>query len=161
MSLHGYTFSLTGTLAGKFEFTNRENDLVSFYELHTELREVVALKPFLEVADTVTEMPINNGSTEFYAQALAKHQGVEQKQKKLKNLESTLDISENELGKIQALEEGRNLLASKKRISICEEIEMLCFSISHRKNNISRLAGCLFLTNIFDWFGLVKIMTYV
>jgi hypothetical protein len=152
MSLHGYTFSLTGTLAGKFEFTNRENDLVSFYELLTEI---------LEVADTVTEMPINNGSTEFYAQALAKHQGVEQKQKKLKNLESTLDISENELGKIQAFEEGRNLLASKKRISIREEIEMLCFSISHRKNSISRLAGCLFLTNIFDWFGLVKIMTYV
>ena len=118
--------------------TKRETDLVSFYELYTEVREAVALKPFLDVAGDATEIERNDGNSEMYAQALAKHQDIE---KKLKNLESTLSILGNELGKQQALQEGRNLLALRKRISIREGIEMLSFSISQRKKNISRLAG--------------------
>ena len=128
-------------IGSNFEMTKRESDLVSFYELHTEVREAVALKPFLDVAGDVTEIEMNKGNSELYAQALAKHQEMEKKEKKLKNLESTLSITGNELGKQQALQEGRNLLALKKRTSIREEIEMLCFSISQRKKNISRLAG--------------------
>jgi hypothetical protein len=121
--------------------TKRETDLVSFYELYTEVREAVALKPFLDVAGDATEIERNDGNSEMYAQALAKHQDIEKKEKKLKNLESTLSILGNELGKQQALQEGRNLLALRKRISIREGIEMLSFSISQRKKNISRLAG--------------------
>ena len=127
--------------------TKRETDLVSFYELNTEVREAVALKPFLEVAGDVTDLEMNAGNSELYAQALAKHEEIEKKNKKMKNLESTLNILGNDLGKQQAMQEGRNLLALKKRISIREDIEMLCFSITQRKKNISRLAGLKLLRN--------------
>ena len=127
--------------------TKRETDLVSFYELNTEVREAVALKPFLEVAGDVTDLEMNAGNSELYAQALSKHEEIEKKNRKMKNLESTLNILGNELGKQQAMQEGRNLLALKKRISIREDIEMLCFSITQRKKNISRLAGLKLLRN--------------
>ncbi|XP_028415148.1 uncharacterized protein LOC114538193 [Dendronephthya gigantea] len=125
----------------KFEMTKREGDLVSYYELYTEVREAIALKPFLDVAGDEAETEINDGNSGLYAQALAKHQEMDKKEKKLRNLESTLCIVGNELGKQQALQEGKNLLAVRKRISIREVIEMLCFSISQQKKNISRLAG--------------------
>jgi hypothetical protein len=121
--------------------SKHETDLVSFYEMYTEVREAGALKPFLDVASDVTDIEMNDGNSELYAQALAKHQDMEKKTKKLRNLESTLCILGNELGKQQALQEGRNLLAVRKRISIREEIEMLSFSITQRKKNICRLAG--------------------
>lgn len=127
--------------------TKRETDLVSFYELNTEVREAVALKPFLEVAGDETDLEMNAGNSELYAQALAKHEEIEKKNRKMKNLESTLNILGDELGKQQAMQEGRNLLALKKRISIREDIEMLCFSITQRKKNISRLAGLKLLRN--------------
>ena len=76
-------------IGSNFEMTKHESDLVSFYELHTEVREAVALKPFLDVAGDVTEIEMNEGNSELYAQALAKHQEMEKKEKKLKNLEST------------------------------------------------------------------------
>ena len=84
---------------------------------------------------------MNAGNSELYAQALSKHEEIEKKNRKMKNLESTLNILGNELGKQRAMQEGRNLLALKKRISTREDIEMLCFSITQRKKNISRLAG--------------------
>ena len=89
--------------------TKRETDLVSFYELNTEVREAVALKPFLEVAGDVTDLEMNAGNSELYAQALAKHEEIEKKNQKMKNLESTLNILGNDLGKQQAMQEGRNL----------------------------------------------------
>ena len=127
--------------------TKRETDLVTFYELNTEVREAVALKPFLEVAGGATDLEMNAGNSELYAQALSKHEEIEKKNRKMKNLESTLNILGNEFGKQQAMQEGRNLLALKKRISIREDIEMLCFSITQRKKNISRLAGLKLLRN--------------
>ena len=81
------------------------------------------------------------------AQALAKHEEIEQKNRKMKNLESTLNILGNELGIQQAMQEGRNFLALKKRISMRKDIEILCFSITQRKKNISRLAGLKLLRN--------------
>ena len=127
--------------------TKRETDLVTFYELNTEVREAVALKPLLEIAGGATDLEMNAGNSELYAQALSKHEEIEKKNRKMKNLESTLNILGNELGKQQAMQEGRNLLALKKRISIREDIEMLCFSITQRKKNISRLAGLKLLRN--------------
>jgi hypothetical protein len=124
--------------------SKHETDLVSFYELYMEVREAAALKPFLDVAGDVTDIEMNDGNSELYAQVLEKHQGMDNKKRKLNNLESTLSIVGNELRKQQALQEGRNLLAVKKRVSIREEIEMLCFSITQRKKNISRLAGLIF-----------------
>lgn len=134
------------SVGSKFEMTKRETDLVSFYELCTEVREAAALKPYLDVAGDATGIEINDGNSGLYTQAFAKHQEMDKREKKLKNLELTLCIFGNDLGKQQALQERRNLLALKKRVSIREEIEMLCFSISQRKKNISRLAGlsCLF-----------------
>lgn len=146
-----------GTLSGKFELTKRQNDLITFYQLNTEIREAVALKPFVEESSDGVGKAI--GNSDLYDQALGKQQDIEQKKRKLQTLGSSLGVVECDSEKVKALEDGKKLLASKKRVAIREEIEMLCFSILQRKKNISRLAGKIFSqsTNRYITVNIFKI----
>ena len=66
---------------------------------------------------------------------------MEWKQKQLRILNSRQGILHCDADRVDTLNEGKKLLASKKRVAILEEIEMLSFSIAQRTKNISRLAG--------------------
>lgn len=142
-TLHNVSIPIAGTQFRDIQLTKRQHDLIQYYQLNAEISEVNSLKPFVEASRDGIGVALVTGNGELLTQALSKQQDVERKQTQLDKLGSGLSVFGCDSKRASALEEGKKLLASKKRNGIREEIEMTSFSILQRTKNISRLAGQL------------------
>lgn len=69
------------------ELTEHQNDFIAFYQLHTEICETTALKPFVEQSSDGIAVALVTGNDELFAQALSKQQDMAKtKAKTIENL---------------------------------------------------------------------------
>jgi hypothetical protein len=129
--------------------TKAQKDLMLYYQLNMEISEANSLKSFVEKARDGVGAVLVTGNSDILKRALEKQETVGKNENRLKKIESGLGLgSENDEKKAKALEEGKRLLAFRKKQSVRVEIEMLSFSISQRTKNISRLAGISIYLNV-------------
>ena len=121
-----------------------QKDLKLYFQLTIEIEEGNSLKPFAEKPCDGIGISLVNGSSEFHKLALQRQESLGNKEAALKILELRLGIVDSPNMKNEAIEEGKQLMASEKTKNIPNEIEMLNFSISQRVKNVGRLAGDLF-----------------
>ena len=117
---------------------------MQYFQLTIEIEEGNSLKPFAEKSRDGIGISLVTESSEFHKLALQRQESLGNKEAELKVLELRLGIVDSPNMKNQAIEEGKQLMASEKRKNIRDEIEMLNFSISQRLKNMGRLAGELF-----------------
>ena len=129
--------------------TKAQKDLMLYYQLNMEISDANALKSFVKIARDGVGAILVTGNGDILKRALEKQETVGKNENRLKKIESGLGLgSESDEKKAKALEEGKRLLAFRKRQSVRVEIEMLSFSISQRTKNISRLAGISIYLNV-------------
>ena len=120
--------------------SNRQKDLMQYFQLTIEIEEGNCLKPFAEKSRDGIGISLVAGSSECHKLALQRQESLKRKEDELKILELRLGIVDSPNMKNQLIEEGKQLMASEKRKNIRDEIEMLNFSISQRVKNMGRLA---------------------
>ena len=114
--------------------SKHQKDLMQYFQLTIEIEEGNSLKPFAEKSRDGIGISLVTESSEFHKLALQRQESLGNKEAKLKVLELRLGIVDSPNMKNQAIEEGKQLLASeKKKKNIRDEIEMLNFSISQSK----------------------------
>ena len=86
-----------------------------YFQLTIEIEEGNSLKPFTEKSRDGIGISLVNGGSEFHKLALQRQESLGNKEGELKILELRLGIVNSPNIKNQAIEEGKQLMASEKK----------------------------------------------